>query len=301
MKFSSGIPMFVALIMCPLLPGIISRVKAKIAGRCGQPLLQIYFDIYKLLRKGAVISQATSWVFVAGPSVALASSIIAASLMPLGHLPALMNFPGDFILIAVLFGLARFSTMLAALDTGSSFEGMGASREAWFSIFAEIAFLLTLSSLAYETGFFSLTGMTLAITADAWISHGIIFTLLITSAFIVLLAENSRIPVDDPTTHLELTMVHEVMVLDHSGPDFAFITYGQSLKLWCFCSIVAGMFPLGTSSLWVSVVLRIIEIFFVAILVGFVESFMARLKLLCVPQLLTGAIALAIFALALSL
>lgn len=300
MNHWSFISVALALFLGPLLPGIIGKVKAKAFGRKGPPFAQAYRDVWKLLHKGAAISETTTWIFVAGPAISLGAILVVAAMLPFCRLPALVSFPGDFVLVAVLFGLSRFFTMIAALDTGSSFEGMGASREAWFSSFAEVAFLLSLFALAYEAGSFSLTTIAGQMTGAFWMQSGIVLVLIMAAVFIVMLTENSRMPVDDPATHLELTMIHEVMVLDHGGPDLAFITYGQSVKLWCFCSIIAGILPLGTGDVWVSAVIRVGEIFLVAIAIGVVESLMARLKLLRIPQLLVGASALALFALALS-
>ena len=289
-----------ALLFAPLFLGIINRTKAKIGGRRGMPLAQCYFEIWKLLWKGAAISRTTTLLFAAGPAVSLGCVLLAALVVPLGVDPAPVRFAGDFILVAGLLSLGRFMTALAALDTGSSFEGMGASREAWFSSLAEVAFLTALAALAHASGSLSLSGIAARMTGSLWMTSGLVLALAMAACFIVLLAENARIPVDDPATHLELTMVHEVMVLDHGGPDFAFITCGQAVKFWCFCAIVANLLPLGVADPWAAAGLRVVEIALVAVAVGVVESSMARLKLLRVPQLLAGASALALFAILLS-
>ena len=159
MSFKSFISLLLALVLSPLLPGIINRTKALFAGRCGGPLLQTYFDLWKLLRKGAVYSRTTTWIFRAGPMLGLAAALTAAMLVPLGNFPALIAFPADFLLFAGLLGLMRFFTVLAALDTGSSFEGMGASREVFFSALAEPALLVALATLARQADSFSLSTM----------------------------------------------------------------------------------------------------------------------------------------------
>lgn len=226
------IHLLLAILMPPLLLGVIVKTKAAFAGRVGAPFLQPYYDIGRLLRKGSVFSDTTTWVFRAGPVVTLAATAVAALLVPLGNHPAPVSFAGDMILFAYLFGLARFFTAAAALDTGSSFEGMGAAREVTFSCLAEPTLFFALITLARMSGSLSLTPMLTHATVGDWLTAGASLLLLVGALFLVLLVENCRIPFDDPTTHLELTMIHEVMVLDHSGPAFGLILYGAALKLF---------------------------------------------------------------------
>lgn len=301
MNTLSFIPLLLALILSPLLPGVINRTKALFAGRRGQPLLQTYFDLWKLLQKGAVYSRTTTWLFRTGPMLGLAAVLMAATLVPLGHFPALIAFPADFILFAGLLGLMRFFTVVAALDTGSSFEGMGASREAFFSALAEPALLVALATLARQAQDLSLSTIFNQVSGGHWLQAGPVLALVFIALMIVLLAENSRIPVDDPNTHLELTMIHEVMVLDHGGPDFAFILYSAALKLWVLAALVVGMVVPATEAPWLNLVLSVGGMFAVAVIVGVVESVMARLRLLLLPQLLVGAGALAAMAFLLGL
>jgi formate hydrogenlyase subunit 4 len=292
------LPPLLAALLSPLMLGIINRTKAIFAGRSGPPLLQAYYDLWKLLHKGAVYSRTTTWVFRAGPIVGLASTLVAALLVPLGTLPALIAFPGDLILFAYLLGLMRFFTVVAALDTGSSFEGMGASREVLFSALAEPALLLALAAVARPVGSFSLSDMFATLSAVHWTRIGPALALAAVVLVVVLLAENARIPVDDPNTHLELTMIHEVMVLDHGGPDFAFILYGAALKLWLFGALLVNVvLPVGGGSIWQQLAVSLGGMVLVAVMVGVVESVMARLRLLVVPQLLVGATVLAAVAL----
>jgi formate hydrogenlyase subunit 4 len=288
-----------ALVLAPLMFGVINRVKAVFGGRRGQPFLQLYFDVFRLLRKGVVYSRTTTWVFRAGPIVGLAATAVVLTLVPCGGLPALVAFPGDFILFAYLLGLVRFATVIAALDTGSSFEGMGASREVFFATLAEPVLLLAVVVLAKISGSLTLSGLIAHVQPGLWMAHAPALFLVGMAIFAVLLAENARIPVDDPNTHLELTMIHEVMVLDHSGPDFAFIQYGVALKMWIFSVLLAGLFPVRTGDVAVDTVLVVVVVFTVAVTVGVVESTMARLRLARVPQLLLGAGAFAALALAL--
>jgi formate hydrogenlyase subunit 4 len=296
------LPPLLALVFAPLLLGIISRAKAVVAGRVGQPLLQPYYDIWKLLQKGAVYSSTTTWVFRAGPMVGLSAILVVLALLPFGGIPALLAFPGDLVLFAYLLGLMRFFTVLAALDTGSSFEGMGASREVTFSALAEPALFLGLAALARQTGTFSLSPMFENITTESWAQAGPAFVLLAAAFLVVFLTENARIPVDDPTTHLELTMIHEVMVLDHSGLDFAFILYSSALKLWILGTLVVSILvPVHQSAVWLNIAAALAGMVGLAVFTGLIESAMARLRLLRVPQLLVGASVLATLALVLVL
>lgn len=278
------------LLLSPLLLGVINRVKALFAGRRGQPLNQLYFDLYRLLRKTPVYSRTATWVFRAGPVLGLAAVLTALAVLPFAGRPAVLGFEGDFIFLIYLLGLARFATVLAALDTGSAFEGMGASREMQFAVFAEPAFFLGFAALARVTGQGSLSGMFGLLTTELWRTAAPVLALLTASFFIILLAENSRVPADDPNTHLELTMIHEAMVLDHSGPELAFILYGAALKLWLFSSLIACMVLPRHGGLGAfNFALFILVMFGVAAAVGIVESVIARLRLTKVPYLLITA------------
>jgi len=197
-----------SIILAPLLFGVINKTKAFFAGRTGQPVFQLYFDLLKLLRKGAVYSQTTTWIFRIAPIVGLVSVMITAYIIS-----GALSFDGDIILFVYLLGLMRFFTIIAALDTGSSFEGMGASREAWFGLLAEPALFLALFTLIKITGYLSLSGMLGHITPEIWNKYGVSLIMVSITILIIFLVENSRIPFDDPNTHLELTMIHEVMVL----------------------------------------------------------------------------------------
>ncbi|PKM96852.1 MAG: hydrogenase [Elusimicrobia bacterium HGW-Elusimicrobia-3] len=287
-----------ALLLAPLLPGVINRVKAFFAGRRGQPLLQLYYDLAKLVRKTPVYSRTTTWVFRAGPAISLAALAAALLVLPFAGRPSALSFDGDFIYLIYLLGLARFCTVLAALDTGSAFEGMGASREMQFAVFAEPGFFLGLAALAAVTGERSLGGMFGVLTGDSWRVAAPVLALLTASFFIVLLAENSRVPADDPNTHLELTMIHEAMALDHSGPDLAYILYGASLKLWLFGSLIASMVLPSRGGGWArDSALFLLVLLGVAAAVGVTESVMARLRLTKVPYMLITAFAFSALAL----
>jgi formate hydrogenlyase subunit 4 len=295
------IHILLALLMPPLLLGIINRTKALMAGRRGAPLLQPYFELVRLWQKGSVFSRTTSWLFRAGPLVALAATLLAASLVPFGGHHPPVAFGGDLVLFAYLLGLARFFTTTAALDTGSSFEGMGAAREVTFGCLTEPVLFLVLVALARESGSLSLNGLLTHASGEMWPQEAAALLLMVGALFVLLLAENCRIPFDDPTTHLELTMIHEAMVLDHSGPAFGMILYSAALKLFVLGALVLHLalpFGIGEGLLgWLSFSAGMLVL---AVAVGLVESVMARLRLLQVPRLLVAAAALAAFALLLT-
>jgi formate hydrogenlyase subunit 4 len=285
------------LALPPLLPGVVTRVKSLVAGRRGAPLLQLYRDLWRLVHKGAVYGAGTTWVFRAGPVVSLATALAAGALLPLSARAAPLSFPGDVVAFAALLGLGRFFTVAAALDTGSSFEGMGASREATFGALAEPVLLLVLTLLCAAAGGAGFSEVLEPMGEAAALSHPVL-VVAAAALFVVLLTENSRIPVDDPTTHLELTMIHEVMVLDHSGPDLAFIEYGAAVKLFLFAALLTHLvLPFPAGGLAGAAVLCGGAVA-AAVAVGLTESLMARLRLRRVPQLVVSAGALAALGLA---
>jgi formate hydrogenlyase subunit 4 len=252
------------LLLAPLLPGIINKVKAWAGGRRGPPVLQLYYDLAKLWRKGVVLSSLVSPAFLAGPAIGWVALTLAAMLMPLGP---------------------------AAMETGCAFEGMGAAREVSYAVLAEAAIISAVLSLSVQTGSVSLATM-LSPSAGAGA------VLLAVGLFTVLLAENCRVPFDDPSTHLELTMVHEAMVLDHSGPPLAAILHGASVKLLLFAALlVQAVLPLGDMSPVAAAGALMSGMLLVTIGVGVVESLLARLAFRQVPLLLTTAFLLCLFAL----
>jgi len=286
----------VTLLAPPLLLGVINKTKAAFAGRVGPPLLQGYYDLARLARKAMVFSTTTTWVFRAGPLVALLSAFGAALLLPFGARGAVFSFAGDMILFAYLFGLGRFFTVAAALDTGSAFEGMGGAREATWSCLAEPALFLGLMVLVRLTGSASLGTMLGSSLSLHWSQMGASLVMIVASLVVVVLVENSRIPFDDPNTHLELTMVHEVMVLDHSGPLFGAVLYGASIKLFVLGAVVVRLLlPMNTAHAWLDWLIFGGGMLGLAVGIGVVESVMARLRLRQVPSLLVGACLLSAF------
>jgi formate hydrogenlyase subunit 4 len=298
-RWFAALQFCIAFLLAPLLPAVVNRTKAVFAGRKGPPLMQGYMDLAKLLSKAAVYSRTTTWIFRAGPTAGLAAVVVALAMLPWAGGIALVSFAGDMVLFATLFGLARFLTILAALDTGSAFEGMGASREAWFSALTEPALLLALAALARLSGSLSLSG----ILGGPGVGGGAGAALLLAAgaSLVVFLAENARIPVDDPETHLELTMIHEVMVLDHGGVDLAYIQYGSAVKLWALGGVVVSMLAPRTGFRLADLGIGLGGMVCVGIATGVLESVTARLRLARVPQLLVAAIAMSALAMALAL
>jgi formate hydrogenlyase subunit 4 len=283
--------LLVWLLLAPLLPGIINKVKAWVAGRRGPPVLQLYYDLAKLWRKGVVLSTAVSPGHIAGPAVAWVAIVAAALLLPAGPAGTTLAFRGDALLFVYLLALARFCTSTAALETGSAFEGMGVAREVSYAILGEAAIITALLTLGLQSGSVSLSTM-LAPAAGAGAA------LLAAGLFAVLLAENCRVPFDDPNTHLELTMIHEVMVLDHSGPPLAVILHGAALKLMLFAVLLAeAVLPIGQLSPPAATGALAGSVLAVTVGVGLVESLFARLAFRRVPLLLTTAFLLCLFAL----
>jgi formate hydrogenlyase subunit 4 len=233
---------------------------------------------------------------MAGPAVAVVTSALASLLVPFGERVAPFSFAGDLILFAYLFGLGRFFTIAAALDTGSSFEGMGGAREATFSALAEPALLLALLVLVMLRGSFTLSGLVAGASPVEWATVIAPVALAVLSLFVVLLAENSRIPFDDPATHLELTMVHEVMLLDHSGPLLGVALWGAAQKLFVQGALLVRILvPLPDSSAALRWAVFFAAMLALGVLIGLVESTMARLRLRQIPMLLTAASLLSAF------
>jgi formate hydrogenlyase subunit 4 len=278
------------VLLPPLLLGVINRTKALFAGRQGPSVWQPYFDLRKLLQKEVALSATTTWVFVVAPVVALVTALLAGLLVPLGPFASPVGFAGDFVLFSYLFALGRFLTAAAALDTGSPFEGMGAAREVGFAWLTEPALFFAFLALARLSGSLSLDGM-LRATEGAWLERTAPLVLIAAGVFIVLLTECGRIPVDDPNTHLELTMIHEVMVLDHSGPLLGLVEYGAAVKLFVLNALLLQVTaPTVEVQGWPGFGLFILGLFGVATAIGIVESVMARLRLLHVPTLLIAAV-----------
>ena len=263
--------------------GIINRVKSLWAGRRGPRLNQFWFDLVRLLRKTPVYSQVTSWIFPIAPLVILATTATASLLGPIAPGYAPLGFPCDFVAFAYILGLGKIFLMLGALDTGSAFEGMGASREATYSALAEPVFLLGLGTLAWASGTPSFQD--LVVPQGSFAENAVLRVTFAGAMFVVLLIESSRVPADDPTTHLELTMVHEVMILDHSGPELAMVQYASAMKMTKFAGIIAAVLNpyTATSHPLLAVLFSAAIIVLIAIAVGLIESLVARLRFRALP------------------
>lgn len=280
------------LLLAPLVPGVINKVKAWVAGRGGPPVFQLYYDLGRLWRKGTVLSTAVSPGFIAGPAIAWVAVAGAALLLPVGSMWSAVVFRGDALLFVYLLALARFCTAGAAMETGSAFEGMGAAREVSYAVLAEAAIIAALLALSRQSG------GSVALAELLMPSAGAGAALVAAGLFTVLLAENCRVPFDDPNTHLELTMIHEVMVLDHSGPPLAAILHGASLKLLIFSVVLAeAVLPIGRLPPLLSMVALGGAVLVVAVSVGLVESLLARFAFRRVPLLLVTGFLFCLFAL----
>ncbi|MEP7294706.1 MAG: NADH-quinone oxidoreductase subunit H [Burkholderiales bacterium] len=288
----SVVHVLVVLLMPIGMVGLVNRTKSLWAGRKGPGLLQSAWDLLRLLRKRPVLSAVATPLFRAGAWVVLGASLLAALIAPILGRFAPLQFDHDFIVFAYTLGLARMALMLSALDVGSSFEGMGAAREASFSAFVEPALFLLIGSAGIATGHTSFASL-IGGLHDAP-SYALLVAPAIVVLFILLQAEASRVPVDDPLTHLELTMIHEVMILDHSGPDLAAMQFAGALKMTTYAGLIAALLnpfdPIGSGFAPLAAVATSLAIMAgVAVAVGCVESLTARLRLRSVPQYLLAA------------
>jgi len=257
--------------------GIIIRTKSIMSGRKGPGIFQPVKDVIRLWKKGAVYSKTTSFIFQIAPSIYFSSVLMAMMVVPLGQYKGIISFDGDFVFFAYVLALGKFFSIISALDTGSSFEGMGASREALYSMFAEPAFFMLMGSFALLTGHTSFQGIFTSLHFGSYISYiaGAMATFIL---MMIAMIENSRMPIDDPKTHLELTMVHEVMILDNSGFDLGLILYTTNLKFAMYGALIANFF---VDSLQLYITLPIffaVQILF-AISAGLLESFTARFRM----------------------
>ena len=296
---SSVILFILALLLAPMYAGLIIKIKAFFfGGRKGSPLLIHYYTLFKLLRKGSVYSTSTTLIFKLGPMVGFTTAVVALMFLPIGGQQALFAFSGDIILLLYLLGLGRFFTIAAAMDTASPFEGMGAAREAYFPILCEATVFMVLILFYALNGNLSMAAYFAGNQPLAlWQSAGAPLLFVVIALFFVLLTENSRVPVDDPATHRELTMIHEVMVLDHSWPDSALIELGSFFKLFFYSAIITRLicpFQLGHPALEAGLFFLAMGLVYVA--VGVTESVMARYRMDKVPQFVLTSFALAFFA-----
>lgn len=262
--------------------GIITRTKSLASGRKGPGIFQPLRDVIKLFRKGTVYSETTSIIFRISPVIYFSTVLMACTVIPFGSDKGLFSFDGDFIFFAYMLALGKFFNIISAMDTGSSFEGMGASREALYSLFAEPAFFILIGSFALITGHTSFH----SIFSDLHLTSSFSYTLGALASFVIIMIamiENSRMPVDDPKTHLELTMVHEVMILDNSGFDLGLIMSAGFLKFALYGALIANFFLGGLPIFYAIPVFAVVQ-FVLAVSAGLLESFMARFRMSHNPQ-----------------
>lgn len=293
------------LALSPFIVGVIRKVKARLQCRRGASLVQPYADLAKLFGKQPVISSTTSWIFTAAPYIVFASTVAAGLLMPvfISHTP--LNFAGNIIALVYLLALGTFFLILAGLDAGSAFGGMGSSREAVVATLAEPAMILSILAIALTAGSTNLS----TIVHQSALLEGMVLAppahlMALAAMFIVTLAETGRVPVDNPATHLELTMIHEAMLLEYSGRYLALMEWAAGIKLLVFLTLLVNVFaPWGIatsatpSALATGVAVYVIKVAGLAVTIGVIESMFAKLRLFRVPELLGSAFILALLAL----
>jgi formate hydrogenlyase subunit 4 len=234
-------------------------------------------DVIRLFKKGTIYSETTSFIFKIAPIIYFSSVLMAILIVPFGTTKGLISFNGDFIFFAYILALGKFFSIISAMDTGSSFEGMGASREALFSMFAEPAFFILIGSFALLTGHTSFYDIFNELHLGSYISYAL-GTLATFVLVMIAMIENSRMPIDDPKTHLELTMIHEVMILDNSGFDLGLILSAGYLKFAMYGAIITNLF-IGGAPIYLSLIIFFATQLLFAISVGLIESFMARFRM----------------------
>ena len=292
---------FVVAAGAPLLVGVLRTLKARLVGRRGPSPWQPYADLRKLLGKDAVVSETTSWIFRVTPYVLTASMLVTALVIPVLVTRPPLGFAGNIVLLMYLFLLGTFFLALAGLDAGSAFGGMGSSREVAVAALAEPTVILAVFALALRAGTINLGGVVERVEAEPWLAVNPAHLLAFAAFFIVMLAETGRLPVDNPATHLELTMIHEAMVLEYSGRYLALVEWAVAMKLFLFLTLLANLFfPWGVTHLAepVPVALGLLalagKLAVLTALLALVETSVAKLRLFRVPELLAGSFALAI-------
>ena len=298
-----GTQMLLVLALSPLLTGFVRKVKARLNHRQGPPLIQPYLDLARLMRKDVVLAESASWLFRVNPYLIFAATWVAAALVPTFRTGLLFSWSADLIAIIALLGSARFFLALAGLDVGTSFGGIGSSREVMIASLAEPAMLMivfTLALIAGSTQLSTMAGFMLSPEVGLRVSLGIALISLV----MVAIAENGRIPVDNPATHLELTMVHEAMVLEYSGRHLALIELSASLRLLLYVALIACLFvPWGTAppgagvmALAVGILAFIGKLALAGFILALFETGIAKMRVFRVPEFLGAALMLALLA-----
>ena len=289
------------LLLAPLVNGIIGKVKALSQKRKGAPLLQMYFDLFKLLKKSSVVSETSSWIFKAAPYIFFSSAIAAAILVPVTTTVMPNGLPGDAIMLVSTLAMGRFFMMAAALDTGSTFGGMGSSREAMISSLIEPSILVSLFTIGLICKSTSLPQIMNTMMGFEFPLVNSSFVLIFLALLIIILAETSRIPVDDPSTHLELTMVHEAMLLEYSGRQLALMEYGAAVKQLVFITLLVNvLIPtdqlitiLGISGVVLSLAVYLIKVICISLLIAIIEVNTVKFRVFSISNLAALAFILA--------
>lgn len=285
---------FFVLLAAPFFAGLVNKQKAMLTGRMGAPVWQPYFELFRIFRKETIKARSASFISGLSPVINLAAVVIAAAMLPVCNAHPLISFKGDIILFAYILGTARFFQILAAMDIGSSFEGMGASREASFAVFVEPIFFFTLGSIAFITGFTSINDIYHSIALDK-ASYIVFIVVCSISFFILAVTECSRMPVDDPNTHLELTMIHEVMILDNSGIDLFLYQYSGYIKLFIYTVLETTFYnPLGANLSAAGIAIFALTILVFSTVLAVVETVTSRFKMKDIPHYLLFAAAIGI-------
>jgi len=280
--------------LAPLFAGLVNKQKAKLTGRVGAPILQPYYELQRLFKKETINATTSSFISRVAPILNFVSIIIAAAILPVGFWKPLISFNGDIILFAYFLGLSRFFQILAAMDIGSSFEGMGAAREATFALFAEPIFFFTIGSIAFISGYTSIYDIYHSIQLEN-ISYEVFIVICSISVFMLAVTECSRMPVDDPNTHLELTMIHEVMILDNSGLDLFFYQFSSYIKLFIYAVLeISFFYPFSQQSYLVGIIIFIVGIIALSFSLAVVETITSRFKMKNIPLYLLFATAIGI-------
>ncbi len=291
--------------IAPLVSGFIKKGKARLQMRIGPGVLQPYRDLYKLLRKGMVLPDTASWLFHAAPIAVFASTIAAGLMVPMIAADAPLSLFGGVLAVVYLLGFGRFFLALGGLDTGSSFGGLGSSREMTISALAEPAMMLAVFGVAIGAGSTNLSAMTHTALGQSWRFLAAPQMLAFAALLIVLIAETGRIPVDNPATHLELTMIHEAMILEYSGPYLALIEWGAWIKQLVLMTLLVNVFfPFGLSAEWslgagmaASLAWYVVKVLLLSALIVLIETTNAKMRLFRVPELLAVAFVLGALAL----
>ncbi len=295
--------MLLVLLLAPLFTGFVRKLKARLSRRQGPPLIQPYRDLARLMRKDVVLAESASWLFRVIPYLIFAATWVAASLVPTFRTGLLFSWSADLIAIIALLGSGRFFLALAGLDVGTSFGGIGSSREVMIASLAEPAMIMIVFTLALIAGSTQLSTMA-EFMASPEVGLRVSLGLALVALIMVAIAENARIPVDNPATHLELTMVHEAMVLEYSGRHLALIELSASLKLILYVSVIGclfapwGLAPAGAAvtALVIGVAAYIVKLAVGGFLLALFETSIAKMRVFRVPEFLGAALMLGLLA-----